>query len=639
MPNKLFINRIVFILITCSSLFIPAACEFKSVQQTGTPDDLLLLDSILKGSRSIDSLSVLAEIHIKTDNKTEAIKVFRRMGSLSRETDNYIQAIEYHNRALSIAEAIGDEIEIILCLNQIGTNYRRIGAYEEAATYHYRALQHCEQYSGKNSDFALKNKVISLNGIGNVYLTLGNLDEAYAVFRTALAGEIQLGSHLGMAINYANIGAIFENRAMYDSAMVYYKHSMEQNILAKSMLGISLCHNHFGRLAELKGNYDEALQEYHAAYDIMDKSTDRWHWMEACLSIVKVNIDKGDMKTAAEYLERAEKTAHGIRSKDYFSAVYEMKYNYYMKKGDFHRALNNYILSRQYADSTLNLKNVNHINNLRVRYEIENKELKIAVLEDEKRLMQWMAIAGGAILLLALTAFFFLWRWAVQKKQLAETHIKQLEQEKQLVATQSVLDGEARERARLARDLHDGLGSILTGARLNLLEIKKGTTSQCTDMERFDKVLRLLDQSVREMRRVAHHLMPDSLSRFGLKPAVDEFCRSLSSNVAFDYFGNEARLEPKLEVVIYRCIHELVNNALKHSGATQIMVQIMQEPNRIAFIVQDDGCGFDTLVATKGTGLENIRTRIASFGGNIQIDSVEGKGTEVNIEIQLRITN
>jgi signal transduction histidine kinase len=280
---------------------------------------------------------------------------------------------------------------------------------------------------------------------------------------------------------------------------------------------------------------------------------------------------------------------------------------------------------------------------MQTKYETEKKELKISVLEEERRLMIWLSIAGGAVLLLALAVSLFLWRWTVQKKrlaeqqkQLAEQQIKQLEQEKQLIATQALLDGETHERARLARDLHDGLGGILTGVKLQLQEMIKGVQLGYDHVVQFDRALELVDKSVHEMRRVSHHLMPDSLSRFGLKPAVDDFCRSLPQSIVFDYFGDETRLDPKLEVLIYRCIHELVNNALKHAGASQIMVQIMQEQNRIAFTVQDNGCGFDPLAAeSKGSGLQNIRTRIASFGGNIHIDSQVGEGTEINVELSI----
>ena len=167
------------------------------------------------------------------------------------------------------------------------------------------------------------------------------------------------------------------------------------------------------------------------------------------------------------------------------------------------------------------------------------------------------------------------------------------------------------------------------------LQTDTAKSLEYADVERFDKALGLLDDSVVEMRRVAHHLMPDSLSRFGLKTALSDFCGNYPV-ISFSYYGDESRLDPKLEVMIYRSIHELVNNALKYAGASRILVQIMQEPDRIAFTVQDDGCGFDVTKETKGTGLQNIRNRIASFGGDIQIDSKAGEGTEINGELRIR---
>jgi signal transduction histidine kinase len=107
----------------------------------------------------------------------------------------------------------------------------------------------------------------------------------------------------------------------------------------------------------------------------------------------------------------------------------------------------------------------------------------------------------------------------------------------------------------------------------------------------------------------------------------------MSALIDFGWYGAETRLEPKLELLIYRCIHELVNNALKYAGASKIMVQIMQEDDRISFTVQDDGCGFDLSTETKGTGLQNIHTRVISYGGILNIDSTAGEGTEVNAEM------
>lgn len=142
---------------------------------------------------------------------------------------------------------------------------------DEASSYHYQALMLCERSSNKTTFIAKKNRVMSLSGIGNVYLTLDNLDAADSIFRVTLAGEQELHSDLGQAMNYANLGSVFETRGMIDSALVYYQLSMEHNRKAHSDLGISLCHNHFGRLFALEGKWNDALREYRNAYDLMEK--------------------------------------------------------------------------------------------------------------------------------------------------------------------------------------------------------------------------------------------------------------------------------------------------------------------------------------------------------------------------------
>jgi signal transduction histidine kinase len=197
-----------------------------------------------------------------------------------------------------------------------------------------------------------------------------------------------------------------------------------------------------------------------------------------------------------------------------------------------------------------------------------------------------------------------------------------------------VLDGETQERTRLARDLHDGLGSLLTAVKFNLGGMNKGAILGDKDVEQFHTAIDLLDESMHELRRVAHHLMPESLSRCGLKIALSDFLDNIPI-ASFKWYGNESRLDPKMEVMIYRVVHELVNNALKHSGASHILVQVIREDDRIAFTVQDDGKGFDPTVSTEGMGLRNTCDRVKSFGGSMDIVSVAGEGTEINGELRI----
>jgi signal transduction histidine kinase len=275
------------------------------------------------------------------------------------------------------------------------------------------------------------------------------------------------------------------------------------------------------------------------------------------------------------------------------------------------------------------------VEEIKIEHETEKKVLQIAALEKENKLYLIIGIIGFASLSFLFGILFYRHLLNVQKRRTAEYQIKQFEQEKQLVATQAVLDGEAAERSRVARDLHDGLGGMLSAVKLNLKHMKTGIiVLENTDVEHFDKALSMLDEAIGELRRVAHNMMPYSLMRFGLQAALSDFCDGIPT-VAFNYYGINSRLNQKLETMLYRITHELINNALKYAEATHILVQIIRESDRIALTVQDNGRGFDLSLKNKGTGLQNIRTRVASYNGTMDVYSKTGEGTEVNVEIIL----
>jgi signal transduction histidine kinase len=249
-----------------------------------------------------------------------------------------------------------------------------------------------------------------------------------------------------------------------------------------------------------------------------------------------------------------------------------------------------------------------------------------ATSENGKLLYWGLGTACLAALVLAYALF-------ICRRRFNALKIKQQNEEKQLIATQAVLDGETAERSRLARDLHDGIGGMLSVVKLNLNEIKNSPALENTDVTRFNDTLKVIDQSVVELRRVAHHVMPESLMRYGLKTSVEDFCHTVP-NAHFQYFGNEDRLDYRLEVLLYRCTYELVNNAMKYANATDIHVQLMIEDGLASLTVHDNGDGFDPLRDTIGTGLKNIRTKVSAYNGNMYIKSTSEEGTEVSIEIE-----
>ncbi len=254
-------------------LFLLASCG-----NSDTPaydyDNYARTDSAVKTIRHIDSLKTAEKRFAAEGNKLAQAIAWRNIGKKQRNAGEYYDAITACENELRLAEEIGDTLEITQAYNNYGTTYRRMGLLDMAAEHHYKALAHSMQYSDTTTYDAKKNRVVSLNGLGNVYLTLRNNHLADSVLRQALAGERALGSALGQAINYANLGAIFEDEGEIDSARAYYEMSMEMNRRTNSTTGIALCLSHFGRLYEKEQQYDKAIEEYAKAYELMKDAND-----------------------------------------------------------------------------------------------------------------------------------------------------------------------------------------------------------------------------------------------------------------------------------------------------------------------------------------------------------------------------
>ena len=191
----------------------------------------------------------------------------------------------------------------------------------------------------------------------------------------------------------------------------------------------------------------------------------------------------------------------------------------------------------------------------------------------------------------------------------------------------------------MAKDLHDGLGGMLSGIKLNLTSVKENLIVAETDTKLFNNSIKQLDGAIVEMRRIAHNMMPEALIKFGLSDAIEDYCNDIneSNTVQMHYFqlNLQQSLEKSMEVILYRIVQELSNNAIKHADAKNIIIQIIKHDHGITLTVEDDGKGFDTGLLTKGAGLQNVQSRVDYLRGRIEINSKAGEGSTFNIEIPL----
>lgn len=213
------------------------------------------------------------------------------------------------------------------------------------------------------------------------------------------------------------------------------------------------------------------------------------------------------------------------------------------------------------------------------------------------------------------------------------------------IRTTSVLEGQERERRKIARELHDGLGQMLTALKFNIQGIKGAASKK--EQSHIDGIKQMIQETILEVRRISFDLMPSVLNDFGLAAALyhlsERFSLSRNSNVQIQYVGVKdiGRFEKNIEINIYRIIQEALNNAIKYADATKITIDLQVDNQLIKFCVSDNGKGFtqDDKKKSDGTGrgITNIRERVSLLNGNLIFNSIIEEGTTISIEIPVQM--
>ena len=389
--------------------FITFSCKDDTIKYSNKCDieATAIADSVI----DIETLKKHIEHYESLNEKRAALLVRQKLGSVLRNKSDFYTAVEIHSKCIADAEELSDTLQLIIALNNQGTNFRRIGDLEQASTNHYRALELCDHTLNDTSFIARKNRVRTLNGLGNVMLSLGNDEVAEDMFRRALKGEAELNSATGQAINYANIGAIKERKGELDSARIYYNMSMDKNRECNNLIGISLCYQNIGELDEAAGKHVEARENYLKSYEIGLQTKDVWHWLNSCTALAALCLKEGEMDEAEKYNNEALSSAIRINAKGRLSYLYTLQAEIDEKRGDFKKALEHTKISIAYKDSADIEENRIHTQNLRVNYEI-NKRIKDVEEAEAKALHEkemrditlWSSIVTIILVLLAAGA-------------------------------------------------------------------------------------------------------------------------------------------------------------------------------------------------------------------------------------------
>ena len=614
------------------------------------------VDSAVYSAGDTDSLSALFAAYGREGNSYGEMAAALELGKRLRNESRFYDAIDVHKKGLAAAEKLRDTLQIVQALNNIGTNYRRLGILDEASSWHYSALSYCDQYSGSRNPedrTALKNRVVSLNGIGNVQLTMGNDVEAEKAFRQALSGEASLGSALGQAINYANLGSILESRDMKDSARFYYEKSLEFNTLAKSDLGVSLCHAHFGRLAEKEGDYANAIEEYRKAYEIMEGSSDVWHWLESAVSLVRAYINAGDLDRASFYLGKATKEAERISSMEYLAEVNRLDYLIQKQRGNSALALKSYVRSREYADNVTSEKNLNHIQNVRVGYERERKQNEIEMLNrswEAERRSRNALLTMSLIALLLTVATIVVLIYLITLRNRNQKMLKEMETMKSNFFTN--ITHEFRTPLTV---IHSAAGHIMKET-----PVDSPLHRDAEDIMRHGKSLLSLINQILDIAKLSSgsRCRPE-YCRGDIVGYVTMICEchrpyARTRDISIIYSPAEPSVEMDfIPEYVKQTVSNLLSNAIKFSAeGRHIMLTSKCKDGDFILTVCDEGKGMapevlrnifkpfyqapdQSMSIGTGVGLSIVKLDVEAMNGRIEVHSAVGKGTVFIVALPL----
>jgi two-component system, NarL family, sensor kinase len=584
-----------------------------------------------------------SELSKKLNYKKGILKSYRLISYVLSFQSKFDSVIYFNKLLLDIARKDKDSFNIGISLFNIGTTYRFISELDSAVQYILAGAKILDGKGYTNLESTIN------DGLQSLYMTLGKYDLSIMYGEKAIALARQVNDKGQLANALTNLGLSYSDQRKTPEAKKLFNEAFAVAKLDgnKSIEAIAL--NNLSDLAIRENNFYLLKKYGERSTQLANEMQDEGTLSGAKLSLAVYYLGNKEYEKAKQLADEAlilsqkqnltegKTTALGILSAIAFATQdYKKGFQHFYERED--------VQAKMFTES-MQQKEAN----IRIKYETEKKESQINQLETEKKVQQLSIrqknilnyiLIGGATLILIISLLSY--RTYRQKQKLQQQRISELETEKQLTATEAVLKGEEQERTRLAKDLHDGLGGMMSGIKYSFLTMKRNLIMTPENQQAFERSMDMLDSSIQEMRRVAHNMMPEALLKFGLDTALKDLCNDINQtgalHVNYQSIGMEhVLIDQTTSITIYRIVQELINNTMKHAAASNSIVQLSKTGDKLTITVEDDGKGFDLacLNMAKGIGWTNIMNRVEFLKGKLDINSHAGKGTSVLIELNV----
>lgn len=590
---------------------------------------ILLLPSFYSASASeIDSIKAIINSSGKYTDKINAYLLFGEKYALK----NFDETLEIANDGIGLAKKNSDQKSEANLKRFIGTAYYFKGNYEIAAKYFYESIALMES-TGEGRNLAL-----AYNDLAKLYRKTRILDRALANYDKSLSIFIALKDSVGISMIQNESGVVFEYMKVYEEAIKRYTSSYNIATALHDNMGVSYALSNLAGVYNLQMKFAEAEVFLKKALVIRKGLNDSLALGLVYEDIATNYYSQKKYDAAAIYADSSNRIAFLMNYPELQTENYLILANISKAKGDFNRAFS-YLEKRvSIHDSLFNSEKLKQIEELNSKYE-SIKTAKIIQQQQFEINKRNYWIAAGTIFLVLLCIAAFSYYQHLQSKQRAR--LQQTVSEQQEMATASILEAEENERQRIAKDLHDGIGQMMSVAKMNLsaLESKLAFSNE-SHHESYEKIITLIDESCKEIRSVSHNMMPNALLKNNLAEALKTFSNQVDHpglHISLYAEGLESKMDNNTETILYRVIQEAVNNVIKHAGASKVDISVIKDSDGISVTVEDNGNGFDKASGhfSEGLGFKSIHSRIHFLKGTVEVVSSPGEGTLVSLHIPL----
>jgi two-component system NarL family sensor kinase len=593
----------------------------------------------------------------------EQARSYSLLGMVKEEEGYLTQALQAYRTSMSLARRSRQQKILASSLNGLASIGVTTGKYDSVMSFLNQSLE---------LDTTTRNKIKTLQVEGEYWKSQNQYDKGLAILQQALNLANRVNDKKVIAVILSSIGSIyFSHNPDMKQAIDFYQRSIAAG---DSVEQATVIVRNYGRLANaymVTGDLLRAESYLIRARKIIHTTENKTLQAYILSSWSILLSEQGKIKEAAEFAEEpirikralgqqrqlqndllniadfymvlkqynkadralSEGTAisHSLHDVVYLKYFYNMQSMLDSAQGDYKAAYRNLKRAIVYKDSTFSVDHLRAVNEVKEKYESEQKEKMIAEKEleiEQQKYKQAILLGAAGITILLLVVILIVIR------NRSKARFQEEKNRQHQLRLHTIVQTQEDVQQRIARDLHDGLVQVLGAAKMSL-----ESAGPKSDTETLQKHIRkasdIMDEAVTEARSISHQILPYSLLKGGLIPALDELSeRSLADCVVEKSFDLIDIADNKA-INIYRIVQELANNVQKHSGATGIKITLRKATDEIHLIFEDNGKGYTSSTSSQGAGLSNMITRAELMGGSITFRSEISKGSHAHLIVPL----